>query len=151
MRGAFRRDLKLAPGPGFRLRRRLGARVFSSLLAVAALGWGAFDLLAGFRWVGAATLALAVAFVGQLISAEMDSWRFEGLELRSRRLRLEAKKIEGVHLAFEKGRARAWVSMVGGEEVALVEGDEAEVRLIADRLSGALELAALPAPQKTLH
>ncbi len=151
MRGVFRRDLMLAPGPGFRLRRRMGARAFSALLAVAAVGWGAFDLVAGFRLVGGATLALALAFVAQLVQGELGSWRFDGVELRSRRLRLSAKQIQGVHLAFERGRARAWAETRDGEQVALVEGDEQEVRRIADRLSGSLQLASLQPPQQTLH
>jgi hypothetical protein len=152
VRGAFRRDLTLAPGPGFRLKRRFAARLFSALLAVAALGWGAFDVLAGFRLVGGITLALAVAFVVQLVQAERDSWRFDGAELRSRRLRVSAAQIEGVHLSFEGRRARAWVETRGGEPVALVEGDEEEVRRIADRLSGALKLArAKPPPRQLVH
>src|SRR5205807_6087160 len=87
MSEGFRRDLELAPGAGFRLRRRLSARIFSALLALAAIGWGAFDLSIGYRFVGAATIALAVAFIVQLVYAELDSWRFENAELRSRRLR----------------------------------------------------------------
>ena len=151
MRGAFRRDLTLAPGPGFRLRRRLAARIFSLLLAVAAVGWGALDLLLGYRWVGAGTIALAAAFVVQLLRAELDAWRFDGLSLRTRRMQLPARQIEGVHLAFEKGRARAWVTMRAGEEYALVEGEEHEVRRIADRLAGALQLASMDPPQRTVH
>jgi len=140
----------LDPGPGFRLRRRTGARLLSALLAVAALGWGAFDLLTGFRVVGGATLALALAFVAQLVQGELASWRFDGVELRSRRLRLPARQIQGVHLAFDKGRARAWVETRNGEQVALVEGEENEVRRIADRLSGSLKLASMQS-QQTLH
>jgi len=151
MKGAFRRDLTLAPGPGFRLRRRLVARVFSVLLALAALGWGAFDLLAGFWLVGGATLALAVAFVVQLAQAELAGWRFDGVELRSRRVRLPAGGIEGVRVVLENGRARAWVETREGEQVALVEGDEEEVRRIAERLSGALRLASLQPPRQALH
>ncbi|HTO95729.1 MAG TPA: hypothetical protein VMK66_01690 [Myxococcales bacterium] len=150
MRGTFRRDLTLAPGPGFRLTRRLSARAFSVLLAVAAVGWGAYDLWAGHRLVGAATVALAIAFVFQLVQAELAGWRFEGAELRSRTLTLKAAEIEGVHLAFEGRRARAWVTTLDGEQVALVEGEEREVRRIADRLSGALRLAVLP-PGRTIN
>src|SRR5438105_15839256 len=109
MSDGFRRDLELAPGAGFRLRRRLSARVFSGLLAVAAIGWGAFDLSIGYRFVGAATMALAIAFVTQLVYAELDRWRFENSELRSRRLRLPARDIRGVEIEFVQGRARAWI------------------------------------------
>ena len=150
MRGAFRRDLRLAPGPGFRLQRRFAARLFSALLAIAALSWGAYDVVSGLRIVGGATLALAIAFVVQLVQAERDAWLFDGAELRSRRLRVAASQIEGVHLAFERGRARAWVETRSGEPVALVEGDEQEVRRIADRLSGALRLAATPPPPRNM-
>lgn len=150
MRGAFRRDLTLAPGPGFRLQRRRGARVFSALLALAALGWGAFDVLSGLRLVGGATLTLAGAFIVQLVQAELSSWRFDGLSLQSRRLRVDAAQIKGVHLAFDGSRARAWVEMSEGEPVALVEGDQAEVKLIADRLAGALALARTPPPPRQM-
>lgn len=150
----YRRDLELAPGSGFRLRRRLSARVFSALLAAAALCWGFFDLTSGHPWVGAATLALAVAFVAQLVRAEFDGWRFEQAEMVRRMLtmrgveeeRLPARQIRGVHVAFAKGRARAFIETLAGEEVPLVEGEEREVRRIADRLS-----AAISAPQGLLH
>jgi hypothetical protein len=139
----------LDPGPEFRLRRRRSARVLSMLLALAAVGWGAFDLWAGYRVVGAATAALAVAFIVQLVQAELATWRFDGLELRSARLRVAASEIEGVHVAFSGGRARAWVETHDGDQVALVEGDEREVRKIADRLSGMVKLATTR-PERTL-
>lgn len=142
----YRRDLELAPGSGFRLRRRLSARIFSGLLAVAAVCWGCFDLTSGHPWVGAATLALAVAFVAQLVRAELEGWRFEETAVVRRMLtlqgvqeeRLPAREIRGVHVAFAKGRARAFIETLAGEEVPLVEGDEREIRRIADRLSAAL-------------
>src|SRR5262245_6490094 len=133
MSDGFRRDLELAPGKGFRLRRRLSARIFSALLAFAAIGWGAFDLSIGYRAVGIATIALALAFVVQLVWAELDSWRFENAELRSRRVRVPARQIRGVQVEFVRGRARASVELRDGGQIALVEGDEAEVRRIADR------------------
>lgn len=150
----YRRDLELAPGSAFRLRRRLSARMFSALLAVAALSWGAFDLKSGHPWVGAATLALAIAFVAQLVQAELEGWRFEESAIVRRMLtlrglleeRLPAQRIRGVHVAFAKGRARAFIETLDGEEVPLVEGEEREVRVIADRLS-----AALSPPQGLLH
>ncbi len=87
MRGTFRRDLTLAPGPEFRLTRRLSAR-----------------------------------------------------------LRVPAAEIEGVHVAFSGGRARAWVETRDGDQVALVEGEEREVRRIADQLSGVVRLASSSPP-----
>lgn len=149
VRGTFRRDLVLAPGPEFRLRRRLSARLYSVLLALAAFGWGIYDLLAGFRLVGAATALLACAFVVQLVQAERDAWRMEGAELRSRTLRVAVGDIRGVHVQFEGRKARAWVE-TRGEPVALVEGEEEEVRHIAERLSGTLALAEVP-PRHTLN
>lgn len=156
MSDGYRRDLTLAPGAGFRLRRRLSARVFSALLALAAIGWGIFDLSVGRLWIGAATIALALAFVVQLVQAELDSWRFEAgtvvrrafalRELRFRETRLEAHEIAGVQVAFVKGAARAWIETRSGGEVPLVEGDEREVRQIAERLSGSLQSA-----QHVLH
>jgi hypothetical protein len=142
----YRRDLELAPGTEFRLRRRLSARVFSGLLALAAVIWGGYDLGVGRPWVGAGTLALAVAFMLQLTQAEIDSWRFEERAVVRRLLtlrglteeRLHATEIRGVHVAFEKGRARAFIETMDGEEVPLVEGKEAEVRRIADKLNAAL-------------
>ena len=142
----FKRDLELAPGAGFRLRRTLGARAFSALLAIAAIGWGAFDLWIGYRIVGAATIALAVAFVAQLVWAELDAWRFENAELRSRRLRVPARQIRGVEVEFVKGRARAWVELRDGAQLPLVEGDEREVRRIAERLAG-----VIARPPEVLH
>jgi hypothetical protein len=149
MSDGFRRDLMLAPGAGFRLRRRTSARLLSALLAIAALGWGTFDFWIGARITGAATLALAAAFVGQLVRAELDCWRFEGggvvrrtfafSELRFHDVRLEAGEISGVQVALAKGVARAWIETRAGDEVPLVEGDEREVRQIAERLSGTLK------------
>ncbi len=150
MRGRFRRDLALAPGPDFRLRRRPSARLSSVLLALAAIAWGAFDLWAGHRLVGAATAVLAVAFIVQFVQAEQAGWRFEGTELRSRKLRLPAQDIQGVHLALSDGWARAWVETRNGEQVALLEGEEQEVRRIADRLSGLVRMASMP-PRATLN
>lgn len=139
MAEGFRRDLELAPGPGFRLRRRLGARIFSVLLALAALFWGAFDLWLG-RWVvGALTLALAVAFVVQLVQAELDSWRFEGSQAVHKswrgEQRIDRRRIAGVQIAFSGKRARAWIELHDGDQVPLVEGDAREVGRIADRLA----------------
>lgn len=156
MSEAFRHDLELAPGAGFRLRRRLIARLFSFLLALAAVGWGAFDLWIGYRIVGLATISLAAAFIVQLASAELESWRFDGaLVHRSFRPfhfeeeRLEARRIRGVQVAFVGRRARAWVELTDGDEVPLVEGDEREVRRIADRLAGFLALTS--AGPRALH
>lgn len=154
MSEGFRRDLELAPGTGFRLRRRMSARIFSALLAIAALGWGGFDLWIGRHLIGAATLTLAVAFVAQLVQAELDSWRFEGAQAVHRSLhglhltetRLDKRVIEGVEVTFVKQKARASIVLRDGEEVPLVEGDEREVRRIADRF------AALVAQQpEVLH
>jgi hypothetical protein len=161
VRGHFRHDLELAPGTAFRLRRRTGARLFSALLAMAAVGWGAFDLWMGYRIVGAATVLLAAAFVAQLVQAELDSWLFDGREavrrtfrlrgLHFRELRLSARDIRGVEVAFGGGRARAWIEDRSGEQYALVEGDEREVRAIADRLAGSLRLARLEPERGPLH
>ena len=149
MSDGFRRDLTLAPGAGFRLRRRLSARIFSGLLALAAFGWGVFDLWVGNRFVGAATIAVAFAFMVQLVQAELDSWRLEASTivrrsfslrgLRFHETRYQAREIKGVQVAFTKGFARAWIETRAGEEVPLVEGDELEVRRIAERLAGSLK------------
>ena len=122
----------------------MSARVFSALLALAAVGWGVFDLWAGYRVVGAATALLAIAFVVQFVQLERAGWRFDGAVLRSRSVRVPVRDIEGVHMAFSGRTARAWIETRHGEQVALVEGDEREVRRIADRLSGTLQLASMP-------
>jgi hypothetical protein len=142
----FRRDLELAPGPGFRLRRKLGARIFSTLLAFAAIAWGLFDLSIGYRFVGAATIALAIAFVVQLIRAELDTLKFEDSALRARGLTVPAREIRGVQIDFVQGRARASVELLDGRQLALVEGEEREVRRIAERLSG-----MIARPPEVLH
>jgi hypothetical protein len=152
VRGIFRNDLELMPGAGFRLRRRTSARVFSGLLAVAAVGWGAYDIAARLSWVGAATLLLAIAFVVQLVQAELNVWRFDGDALRSGRFQVDAREIRRVRLAqSEDGRSRAWVETRGGEQLPLVEGDEEEVRRIADRLSRALLLVSPRPPEQWLN
>jgi hypothetical protein len=143
VRGAFRRDLALAPGPGFHLTRKGTARVLSILLAAVAAGWGIFDLWAGYRLVGAATAALAIAFIAQIAQAERATWRFEGTELRSRGMRVRAMDIEGVQVAFSGGRAKVWIEIRDGEGIALAEGAEGEIRGIADRLSGMIRLASM--------
>ncbi len=143
MSEGYRRDLELAPGAGFRLRRRPSARVFSVLLAIAAIGWGIFDLSIGYRIVGALTVALAAAFVAQLVQAEVDSWRFDGAQAVHRRLRglhveetrVDRRMIRGVEISFVKGSARAALVLRDGGEVPLVEGDPREVQRIADRFS----------------
>ncbi len=67
-------------------------------------------------------------------------------ELRFRELRLAASEISGVQVAFARGVARAWIETRAGDQLPLVEGDEREVRQIAERLSGSLKEAP-----RTLH
>jgi hypothetical protein len=142
----YRRDLELAPGTEFRLRRRLSSRLLSASLALAAVAFGAYDIAAGRLWIGVGTLILAIGFVAQLTQAEIDSWRFEERYVVRRMLtlrglseeRLHATEIRGVHVAFAKGRARAFIETMDGEEVPLVEGKEAEVRKVADKLNAVL-------------
>jgi hypothetical protein len=56
-----------------------------------------------------------------------------------------------VEVAFESGRARAWIEDRSGEQYALVEGDEREVRAIADQLASSLRLARLEPEHGPLH
>jgi len=145
--GVFRRDLELELST-MRLRRKRGARRLQVLLALASFAAAGFDLVAGREWIAAAQLALALAFLAVLARAELDSWRLDGDALVRRTLslggvreeRLRATDISGVLVAVSSGRARAWIEMRAGEQYALVEGDEADVRRLADRLSGSLEL-----------
>ena len=139
----YRRDLELAPGEAFRLRRRFSPRSLPFWLVLAALGFAAFDLVSRRWWVGSATLLLALAFVAESF---FDGWRVEervvvhrALTLRGlREAKLPVSQIRGVHVAFEGRRARAFIETLDGEEVALVEGPEAPVRQIAERLSAAI-------------
>ena len=157
----FRRDVELAPGPRFRLRRRLWPRLLSAAGALLGIGLGVFDVAVGFRWAGVAMLALAVAFVVQLVHAEIDSWRFDGdaavqrrlvlRELAVRETRLRASEIAGVQIQFAGARARAFIETTAGEQYPLVEGDEAEVRHIADRLTALVAIAGTPGPKTYVH
>ena len=124
--------------------------MLSGLLAAAAIGWGIFDLWTGHQVVGVATAALAIAFVVQIVQAELATWRFEGTELRSRRMRVRARDIEAVHTASSGGRLRVWIETRHGEEVALAEGEERDIRGIADRLSGMVRLASMTG-ERTLN
>jgi hypothetical protein len=139
----YSRDLELAPGEAFRLRRRFSPRTVSFWLALMAVAFAACDLYSR-RWViGSLTLLLALAFVAE---SYFDGWRVEEravvhrvLTLRGpREQRLPAAQIRGVHVAFQNGRARAFIETLEGVEVPLVEGPEASVRQIADRLSAAI-------------
>jgi hypothetical protein len=132
-----------------RLRRKRGARRLQVLLALASFAAAGFDLVAEREWIAAAQLALALAFLAVLARAELDSWRLDGDALVRRTLsiggvreeRLRATDMRGVVVAVSGERARAWIEMRAGEQYALVEGDEADVRRLADRLSGSLQLA----------
>jgi hypothetical protein len=139
----YRRDLELAPGAEFRLRRRFSPKSLSFWLALAAVAFAGFDLYERRPWVGVITLLLSLAFVAENY---FDGWRVEGRVVVHRALtlrgpktdRLPAAQIRGVHVAFDNGRARAFIETIIGEEIPLVEGPEASVRQIADRLSDAI-------------
>jgi hypothetical protein len=161
VQGSFRRDLELLEGrpPTFRLRRRRGARLLSWGLAAAALLATALDLVAKRPFVAALQLTLAVAFIGVLVRAELDSWLFDGRQLvrRSftgfgfREIRLRARSIVDVGIARAKGRARAWIETADGEQYALVEGGEAEVKRIAEGVRRSVLLAAADPPARIVH
>ena len=161
MRGSFRRDLELAPDSAFRLRRKRGPRLLSGLLAIAGLLATAVDIFAFRPWLAAAQLMLSLAFILLLLQAELDSWRFDGEEavrrtfvwraLGFREYRLGARQIRRVGLAAADGHARAWIEMRAGEEYALVEGDEAEVRRIVERLAASVHLAAIDPASARQH
>jgi len=74
----FRRDLELAPGTQFRLRRRKWARALSIFGVGGGLALGVYDLTVGYVATGALMLILALAFLVQHVQAELDEWRFEG-------------------------------------------------------------------------
>ena len=157
----FRRDLELAPGPQFRLRRRLWPRLLSAAGVLGGAGLGIFDIAVGYRLAGGAMLALAIAFVVQLVQAEIDSWRFDGeaavrrrlviSRLAVRELRLRASEIAGVPIELAGSHARAWIETREGEQYPLVEGGEAEVRRIADRLAALVAVAGTQAPKTWVH
>jgi hypothetical protein len=159
--GSFRRDLELLEGrpPTFRLRRRRRARLLSWGLAVASLVATALDVVARRPFVAALQLTLAVAFIGILVRAELDSWLFDGRQLvrRSftgfgfRETRLRARSIREIAVDRAKGRARAWVETSDGEQYALVEGGEAEVDRIAEGVRRSVLLAATEPPGRIVH
>lgn len=157
----FRRDLELAPGAQFRLRRRLWPRVLSALGTLCGLAVGVADLILGYRFPGALMLLLSLAFGVQLLQAELDAFWFDGRaavrrrlvlrELAVRETRLSARNIRGVQVEFVGRKARAWIETVRGEEVPLVEGEADEVERIADRLSAQLRLASQVPPGTQLQ
>jgi|GEM_PF-3135612 len=162
MRGNFRHDLELVPGSrAFKLRRRLGPRLVSLALMLAGFGATAVDLAAHRPLVATLQLALSVAFLGLLLRAELDSWRFEGdaairrtfslRRLQFVTLRLEARQVR--HVAVEQAArfARAFIVAKNGEEYALVEGDDARVRQIAESFTASVRLARAEPPSKTVH
>jgi hypothetical protein len=161
MHGGFRRDLELIEGrpPTFRLRRRRGARLLSWGLAAAALAATVLDLVARRPLIAAVQLTLAVAFIGVLVRAELDSWLFDGRQLvhRSftgfgfREVRLRARSIRDVGIDRRKGRARAWIETDAGEQYALVEGREAEVQRIVEGVRRSVQLAAAEPPTRSIH
>lgn len=155
MRGRFRRDLELVPSElgEFRLRRKRGARLLNLALALAGLLTTLLDYRTGRYGFAAAQLAMTVAFVALLLRAELDSWRFDGGQavrrtfhfgaLRFEEIRLEAKQIAGIAVYRGGVLAQAWIETKSGEKYALVEGKQAEVDRIVQRLSTAVELASL--------
>lgn len=157
----YRRDLELAPGAQFRLRRRLWARALSIFGVGGGLVLGVYDLSVGYLATGAMMLALAFAFLVQHVRAELEEWRFEGdAAVRTRfvlrqfsleETRVPAAAVRGVQVEFVGRRARAWIETKRGEEIPLVEGDSAEVELIADRLTASLKLSSKPPPSTLLH
>jgi hypothetical protein len=161
VQGSFRRDLELLEGkpPTFRLRRRRGARVLSWGLAAAALVATVLDVVANRPLVAALQLTLAVAFIGVLVRAELDSWLFDGRQLVRRsftglgfqELRLRARSIREVAVDRVKGRARAWIETADGEQYALVEGGAAEVERIAEGIRRSVLLAAAEPPARMVH
>jgi hypothetical protein len=157
----FRRDLTLANGPGFRLRRRTSTRVLSAAGVLGGAALAVAHVRLGQPLLGAVLALLALAFLVQLIWAELDAWRFDGRaavhrevvlrQLALRETRVALRQIRGVQVEFVGRRARAWIETVRGEEYPLVEGDSDEVERIADRLSAQLRLASSRPSGMPLH
>jgi hypothetical protein len=155
MRGAFLRGatlLRAEAGQGFALRRGRAAWTVPAALTLAGLSAALIELVAG----GVATFALLAALsaaVGLLaLRAELDRWSFDGadavrrtFELRGfgfREVRVPARDIRRVGYLEAGSRSRAWLETRAGEEHALVEGDLAAVKQIAEAWASAARLAA---------
>ena len=166
-RGTFRTDLGLSQDPRrpgtFALRRRWGPRLGSLLMISLGAGFAAADLWLHRPLVAAFTGLTALALLALHVRAEVDSWRFDGvqvvrrdlelLRLRVREERLAAEEIEEIRFEERGQRGRAWLVTQGGGVYPLVEGRPAAVRRIAEDFRNAVALAKAerPAGHDGLH
>jgi hypothetical protein len=155
MRGAFLRGatlLRAGAGPGLALRRGRAAWTVPAALTFAGLAAALIELVAG-RVATFALLVVLSAAIGLLaLRADLDRWSFDGaqavrrtFELRRfgfREVRVPASDIRRVGYLEAGSRSRAWLETRAGEEHALVEGDLAAVKRIAEAWASAARLAA---------
>ena len=164
MRGAFLRGAKLlraGAGPGFALRRGGAAQMVPAALTLAGLSAALIELVAGRVATFALLAALSAAVAVLALRAELDRWSFDGtdavrrtFDLRGfgfREVRIAAREIRRVGYLEAGSRSRAWLETRAGEEHALVEGDLAAVKQIAEAWASAARLAAREAASGLLH
>jgi hypothetical protein len=155
MRGAFLRGAKLlrtGAGPGFALRRGRAAQMVPAALTLAGLLAALIELVSGRAATFALLAALSAAVAVLALRAQLDRWSFDGADavrrtfaLRGfgfREIRIPAREIRRVGYLEAGPRSRAWLETRAGEEHALVEGDLAAVKQIAEAWASAARLAA---------
>jgi hypothetical protein len=165
MQGSFRSDVDLVDDPripgAVTLRRRLGGRLVSALLVTVGLGFGFGELLSGRPVVGLLTSVAALWLLALHARAELDQWTFDKTQvvrrsfdlfrLQVREAKVPASEIQRIGIASEGARSRAWLETRTGEQYALVQGDEAGVRRIAEGLARAMALAKAESSGRVLH
>jgi hypothetical protein len=160
VKGTFRSDAELVSGPEgrVRLQRRIGPRLLSGALVVAAALLAVYDARVGRPWIAAVHALLGVGFLGLLLRAELDHFSFDGhsavrrwLTLSGlRQARLQVKVIARIAVERAGKRARAWIETKSGEQYALVEGEAGRIEAMAEKLAQAIRLAKSE-PGKLLH
>ena len=160
VKGTFRRDAELISEPQgrMRLQRRIGPRLLSAALVVAAVALAAYDLRVDRPLLASVHALLSVGFLGLLLRAELDRFSFDGHSAVRRwvtlsgvsEARLTVKSIARIAVQRAGKRARAWIETKDGDQYALIEGESEQIEAMAERLAQAIRLAKSE-PGELLH